>query len=424
MAHRSAGGPGSAEGRRPAHPPGHRRHRREGQSRRNAGRDRRRPRARRKTCWGPAASAGSIPTAASGCSSAPSPTAKSRRSSRAATCTWGADDFLSRPSHRRANPAGDRRPGHQPPDAISCKARSFPAAARCFSPSTGPAPRSCSKPRSIRGETRQITARRRHPSVLRRAPSRWRDPGLHARRQPVGHPSAPSPSAASPAHPGAQLGECSISRDGEWLTAAFKADSERGLVAGRFDGSGWHTIPFPRTVIHPQFHPLEPEWIEFSGDPAPRMHRVRRDGTGLECLYQHGNDEFLVHETFLGQHRRPGIHRSGRAPSAAWIGPRARSAPSPTTTPGTSRRTAPAERILCDTNHPDEGLQIIDAATGARRPLCLSESSNQGTQWRSIALRAGRRFRPARATTLSWMETPPTPSTARNGPTRTLVGPR
>ena len=43
-----------------------------------------------------------------------------------------------------------------------------------------------------------------------------------------------------------------------------------------------------------------PEWIEFSGDPAPRMHRVRRDGTGMECLYQHGNDEFIVHETFLG----------------------------------------------------------------------------------------------------------------------------
>ena len=39
-------------------------------------------------------------------------------------------------------------------------------------------------------------------------------------------------------------------------------------------------------------------------------------------------------------------------------------------------------RILCDTNHPDEGLQIIDAQSGARRPLCLTGSSNQGSQWR------------------------------------------
>ena len=76
--------------------------------------------------------------------------------------------------------------------------------------------------------------------------------------------------------------------------------AKRGLVVGRFDGAASTAIPFPRTVIHPQFHPLEPEWIEFSGDPAPRMHRVRRDGTGLECLYEHGNDEFIVHETFLG----------------------------------------------------------------------------------------------------------------------------
>src|SRR5262249_19587921 len=70
---------------------------------------------------------------------------------------------------------------------------------------------------------------------------------------------------------GAQLGECSITRDGEWLTAAFKCGAANGLAVGRFDGAGWNTIPFPRTVIHPQFHPLEFEWIEFSGDPAPRM---------------------------------------------------------------------------------------------------------------------------------------------------------
>src|SRR4051812_7749438 len=101
--------------------------------------------------------------------------------------------------------------------------------------------------------------------------------------------------------PGAEFGECSVERGGQWLTVAFKRGPQCGLAAGRFDGTGWHEIPFPRTVIHPQFHPIEPEWIEFAGDPAPRMHRVRRDGTGLECLHEHGNDEFVVHETFLGR---------------------------------------------------------------------------------------------------------------------------
>jgi len=207
-------------------------------------------------------------------------------------------------------------------------------------------------------------------------------------------------------HDGASLGECSISRDGEWLTAAFKLAGACGLICGRFDGTHWRTIPFPRTVIHPQFHPLEPEWIEFAGDPAPRMHRVRRDGTGLECLHQHGNDEFVVHETFLGS--------MGDLVFTIW--PRALCRMDWTTRQirticefnawhiAPDRR---GERVLCDTNYPDVGLQIIDAATGARRTLCLSESSNRGSQWRESRYALAEDFARARvgaANELSWME--------------------
>lgn len=207
-------------------------------------------------------------------------------------------------------------------------------------------------------------------------------------------------------HEGASLGECSISGDGEWLTAAFKQAGQCGLVCGRFDGTGWHTIPFPRTVIHPQFHPLEPEWIEFAGDPAPRMHRVRRDGSAMECLHEHGNDEFVVHETFLGS--------TGDLVFTIW--PRALCRMDWTT--GEIRticdynawHIAPdhrGERVLCDTNHPDEGLQIIDVKTGARRQLCLSESSNRGSQWRQSRYALAEDFVRARqgaAQALSWME--------------------
>jgi hypothetical protein len=201
---------------------------------------------------------------------------------------------------------------------------------------------------------------------------------------------------------GAELGECSISKDGEWLTAAFKRGGRSGLVAGRYDGSGWLEIPFARTVIHPQFHPLEPEWIEFAGDPAPRMHRVRRDGSGLECLYEHGNDEFIVHETFLGL--------TGDLVFTVW--PRALCQMDWSTreirkiTEYNAWHIAPDRRggrVLCDTNHPDEGLQIIDVATGSRRQLCLSESSNQGTQWLKSRYALAADFAQAREK-LSWME--------------------
>jgi oligogalacturonide lyase len=201
---------------------------------------------------------------------------------------------------------------------------------------------------------------------------------------------------------GAELGECSISRDGEWLTAAYKRAGQCGLVVGLFNGSGWREIPFPRTVIHPQFHPLEPEWIEFAGDPAPRMHRVRRDGSGVECLYHHGNDEFIVHETFLGS---TGILVFTIWPRALgqmdWTTRRMR-----TITEYNAWHIAPdrrGERILCDTNHPDEGLQIIEVSSGARRHLCLSESSNQGTQWRQSRYAVAADFARAREK-LSWME--------------------
>ncbi len=201
---------------------------------------------------------------------------------------------------------------------------------------------------------------------------------------------------------GAELGECSISPDGSWLTAAYKRGAETGLAAGRFDGSGWHAIPFPRTVIHPQFHRLEPEWIEFAGDPAPRMHRVRRDGSGLECLHHHGNDEFVVHETFLGE--------TGDLVFTVWPFALRRlnwsTREITTITEYNAWHIAPdrrGERILCDTNHPDDGLQVIDAASGARRRLCLSEASGQGTQWRKSCYAVAADFAEAR-NNLSWME--------------------
>jgi hypothetical protein len=201
---------------------------------------------------------------------------------------------------------------------------------------------------------------------------------------------------------GAELGECSISRDGEWLAAAYKGGSGCGVAVGRFDGSLWGEIPFPRTVIHPQFHPLDSGWIEFSGDPAPRMHRARHDGSGLECLYEHGNEEFIVHETFLGA--------TGDLVFTVWPYTLCRmdwnTRQIRTITEFNAWHIAPdsrGARVLCDTNHPDRGLWIIDAATGARRQLCLSESSNQGTQWAQSRYALRDDFADARRN-LSWME--------------------
>jgi len=207
---------------------------------------------------------------------------------------------------------------------------------------------------------------------------------------------------------GASIGECSISTDGQWLTAAAKIDGQNGILAGRWDGSGWHFIEYPRTVIHPQFHPLEPEWIEFSGDPAPRMHRVRRYGTGLECLHHHDNNEFVVHETFLGQ--------TGDIVFTVWPFSLRRlnwqTREITTIVDHNCWHIAPnraGTQVLCDTNHPDRGIEIVDVATGHIQPLCASGASNGGSQWLMSRCAVKEDFEAARSAakssgTLSWME--------------------
>lgn len=206
---------------------------------------------------------------------------------------------------------------------------------------------------------------------------------------------------------GAQLGEISLSAGADWLTAAVKQGAQSGIVTGRADGTEWRLIPFPRTVIHPQFHPLEPEWIEFSGDPAPRMHRVRRDGTGLECLYEHANDEFVVHETFLG---RTGDLVYTVWPTGLWRmnwQSRQRSLICGFNCWHITPNRA-GTQVLCDTNHPDLGLFLVDASSGARQLLCLSQATSGGSQWRTSRYALAEDFAAARSQAksgaLSWME--------------------
>jgi hypothetical protein len=205
-----------------------------------------------------------------------------------------------------------------------------------------------------------------------------------------------------------QLGECSLSADGSWFTAACRLKHQWGVVVGKTSGKRAEFIPFPRTVIHPQFSPVDPEWIEFAADPAPRMFRVRRDGSALECLYEHDNEEFVVHETFLGS--------TGDLVFTVW--PKALKR----LDWQTRRITTIAEfnawhitpnragtKVLCDTNHPDAGLQLIDVARGERRTICLSKSSSQGSQWRRSRYALAEDWEAAKSAAdkgkaLSWME--------------------
>jgi oligogalacturonide lyase len=207
---------------------------------------------------------------------------------------------------------------------------------------------------------------------------------------------------------GGQLGECSLSADGRWLVTAMKRDGRSHLVVTATDGSGGEAIfACARTIIHPQFHPVDPELMAYSQDPAPRMWTIRRDGSANTCLYEHDNDEFLVHETFLGRGEEMIVVRWPYELRAFHLGRREfRTVAAFNAWHICSDRAG--RYVLCDTVHPDRGLQLVDVVTGTQRTLCSPRSSCQGSQWHKDRYALAEDWQAAasaeRQQSLSWME--------------------
>ncbi|MCE9616557.1 MAG: oligogalacturonate lyase family protein [Lentisphaerae bacterium] len=207
---------------------------------------------------------------------------------------------------------------------------------------------------------------------------------------------------------GAGIGECSASADGRHIVTAFKRAGRHGLflvdVAAR-TGQVIHESATLK-IIHPQFHPGNPELIEYAGDPAPRLWLIRRDGTQNQCLFESTPQEFFVHESFLG--------RSDDLIFAVWpyrlcrLNLREKRVQTIATINAwhmSSNRAG--TRIVTDTNHPDRGLLLIDPATGAVQTLCHPGASSQGAQWKldhPAGADVWRTIRGAEGQSLSWME--------------------
>ena len=208
---------------------------------------------------------------------------------------------------------------------------------------------------------------------------------------------------------GGGLGECSLSSDEKSIVTAMKRDGKLHITITATDGSGGHVIhtSADQAIIHPQFHPKHPDLIAYSGDPAPRMWTIHRDGTENRSLYQHGNNEFLVHETFLGDKeemvvtywpyalRRISFETLAMRTIAAFNAWHIASNRAGT-------------KVLCDTVHPDIGLRLVDVETGVHQPICYPQSSCQGSQWETDRYALAADWAAAQAAdrekTLSWME--------------------
>jgi oligogalacturonide lyase len=206
---------------------------------------------------------------------------------------------------------------------------------------------------------------------------------------------------------GASLGEAGPSADGRFLITACKRGDHHGLFLVDIEKrEGRIILERKEKIIHPQFQPGNPELIEYAGDPRPRLFTIRRDGSEDQCLYQNGEREFIVHESFLGASDdlifavwpyklgRMNVHRKEMetvVETNAWHMASSRD----------------GRKIVSDTNHPDRGLILIDPGTGDTCTLCGPGSSNGGTQWKEDHPAGPEVWAAIRGETgqdLSWME--------------------
>ena len=209
---------------------------------------------------------------------------------------------------------------------------------------------------------------------------------------------------------GGGLGECSLSCDGRWLVTAMKRDDKSHITITATDKSGGQVIftSENQTIIHPQFHPEIPDLIAYSGDPAPRMWTIKSDGSENRLLYQHNNNEFLVHETFLGQQKELIVshwYHALRRISLQTL--EMKTIVDFNAWHICSNRAG--TKVLCDTVHPDIGLRLVDVGTGKHQAICYPQSSSGGSQWKKDRYAVATDWAKAtqsedRSKALSWME--------------------
>ena len=190
---------------------------------------------------------------------------------------------------------------------------------------------------------------------------------------------------------GFQAGNCSLSADGSFLAVPVRRE---GVSAITRAGQGQSQLVLIRTkdgdaqpilerdvVGHVQFCPDDPQLILYSGPPTERLWVIKRDGSENRQLYEQAPNEWVTHETWLPRTKEVLFVRWPEALEAVSLdGEKVRTVASFNVWhPSCSRN---GSYIVCDTNHPDIGLQLIDPETGRHQTPCYPEASSVGEHWK------------------------------------------
>lgn len=188
---------------------------------------------------------------------------------------------------------------------------------------------------------------------------------------------------------GGTPGNCMLSADGRFIVTNVRRGPWNCVTVVGTDGTGAREVlRTQREVGHVQFDPTGARRILYSGSLTERLWMVGFDGSGDRLLRAQAEGELLLHEFWspdgaaiyfvhwpFGLRRidPDGTAEAGVVEMNAWhVAPR-----------------HDGRLLVCDTNHPDTGLHLIDPARGSVAPLCVSGATNLGTQWRHTFPREG-----------------------------------
>ncbi len=177
-----------------------------------------------------------------------------------------------------------------------------------------------------------------------------------------------------------KLGNCSLNSDGSLLAIGLRTNDFCELALVETATGHVDILTRAKEIGHIQFCPRDSNLLMYSGTVTQRIWLHDRRTHQNTWVYPQTEGEWIVHESWLGQ--------GDEIIFPHW--PQALRAVRPD---GTGLRTVvnanawhacsnrQGTRIVCDTNHPDRGLLLIDPFQGSFHILCRPGASARGTQW-------------------------------------------
>jgi len=177
-----------------------------------------------------------------------------------------------------------------------------------------------------------------------------------------------------------RLGNCSLNATGSLLAIGLRFPDHCELALVETATGKVEILSRAPEVGHIQFCPTNNSLLMYSGSVTQRIWLHDRRTSTDTWLYRQKENEWIVHETWLGNGTEIVFPRWPYALHAIRPdGKGLRTVVETNVWHVCSNRTG--TQLVCDTNHPDRGLLLIDPATGKHQTLCHPQATCRGTQW-------------------------------------------